>query len=288
MGGYEYILSKQIQWAVNRGYSLIGSKNERGRQTYTNHLDQNLFEPLEESTKERFLKGDGKEILDSPEGPAKMQALHSSSALGVNIFQYWQKRGLTNEIAAACGFCNKGSDCTSKIVFEDKYRIKTKFVVPPNIDVVFHTNDRSQFQRFAIECKFSEAYFTTKHDGLKEKYLLESDLWDDIPALHELAKEISPEDNRYQYLHVAQLIKHILGLKAAFGMKSFKLLYLWYDVLGKDGADHRADIEDFITIAKKDGIHVHSMTYQELIILLARDYRDIHSEYIKYVTERYL
>ena len=124
MGGYEYIVSKQIQWALNHGYSLKGSKNERGRLTYTSHLDQNLFEPLEESTKERFKNGDGKRFLDSSEGPAKMQALHSSSALGVNIFQYWQKRGLTNEIAAACGFCNKGSDYTTEIVFEDNIRIK--------------------------------------------------------------------------------------------------------------------------------------------------------------------
>lgn len=288
MGGYEYIVSKQIQWALNQGYSLIGSKNERGRQTYTTLLYQNLFEPLEESTKERFLKGDGKEILDSLEGPAKMQALHSSSALGVNIFQYWQKRGLTNEIASACGFCNKGSDFTSETVFEDKYPIKTKFVVPPNIDVVFHTKDKSQFKRFAIECKFSEAYSVSKHEGLKEKYLLENDLWDELPALHELAKEISPDDHRYQHLQAAQLIKHILGLKTACESKSFKLMYLWYDVLGKEGADHRVDIEDFIAIAKKDGIHIHSMTYQELIVLLARDYRDEHPEYIKYVTERYL
>ena len=152
---------------------------------------------------------------------------------------------------------------------------------PRNIDVVFHTNDNTPFKRFAIECKFSEAYSVSRHAGLKEKYLLENDLWDELPALHELAKEISPEDNRYHNLHGAQLIKHILGLKTAFGTKSFKLMYLWYDVLGKDGADHRTDIEDFITIAKKDDIHIHSMTYQELIFLLARDYRDEHPEDIK-------
>jgi hypothetical protein len=44
---YEYILTKQIQWASNRGILLIGSKGQRGRPAYTPELNQNLFEPLE-------------------------------------------------------------------------------------------------------------------------------------------------------------------------------------------------------------------------------------------------
>jgi len=93
-------------------------------------LDQNLFEPLEERTRDQFNNGNGNEIQGTLENPAKMQALHSSSALAVNIFQYWQKRGLCNEIAAACGFCNKGSKFISQIDFERKYPIKTSFIVP--------------------------------------------------------------------------------------------------------------------------------------------------------------
>jgi len=62
---------------------------------------------------------------------------------------------------------------------------------------------------------------------------------------------------------------------------------LWYDVLGIDGASHRAEVEDFTKIAKSDGINFLAMTYQELITNLDRDYRAEHSEYIKYLTERY-
>jgi len=87
LSGYEYIISKQIQWAKNRNIPLIGSEGKRGRDTYTLDIDRNLFEPLLDENRDQFLQGNGQEILGSQDKPAKMQALHSSSALGVNIFQ---------------------------------------------------------------------------------------------------------------------------------------------------------------------------------------------------------
>ena len=287
LSGWEYIVSKQIQWAKNGNIPLTGSKGERGRATYTQDLNQNLFEPLLEENRKRFMSGNGQEVLSSLESPAKMQALHSSSALGVNIFQHWQKRGLFKEIASACGFCNRDSNYSESIVFEDKYPIKSKFVIPPNIDVVFHNNESSHFKLFAVECKFSEAYGGRTHGGLKSKYLDETQLWTDLPTLYQLGWETNHDAKRYSYLDAAQLIKHILGLKAHGGSKEFKLLYLWYDVLGVDGAGHRAEVEDFTKIAKSDGINFYAMTYQELITNLDRDHRAEHPEYIKYLTERY-
>ncbi len=233
------------------------------------------------------MSGNGQEVLGSPENLAKMQALHSSSALGVNIFQYWQKRGLIKEIASACGFCNRNSNYSESIVFEDKYRINTKFVIPPNIDVVFRNNGSSPYKLFAVECKFSEAYGGRTHGGLKSKYLDDKDLWTDLRALNRLGGETNLDNKRYSYLDAAQLIKHILGLKACVGSKEFKLLYLWYDVLGNEGASHRAEVVDFTEIVKSDGIKFHAMTYQELINILDRRHRTEHPEYIKYLTERY-
>jgi hypothetical protein len=288
MKAHEVILSKQIQWAKNHNIQLIGSKGERGRPTYTLTLEQNLFEPLDERTKQQFSDGNGNEIQGSADNPAKMHALHSSSALGVNIFQYWQKRGLYNDIAAACGFCEKGSKNSSQIDFERKFPIKTKFVVPPNIDVVISRGDQKKGKLFAVECKFTEAYSTTKHEGLKDKYLEEGDLWLEFPVLHGLAKKINPEDHEFTFLHAAQLIKHILGLTKAVKKDGFKLLYLWYDALGKEGAKHREEIEIFAEYARADGVFFISKSYQELIISLANDYKVEHPVYIQYMTERYL
>jgi hypothetical protein len=74
-----------------------------------------------------------------------MQAVHSSSALAVNAFQYWQKVGLVPEIAAACGFCKRDAKISEKIIFEDRsYAIDSNdlnFPIPPNIDVVIHNGN---------------------------------------------------------------------------------------------------------------------------------------------------
>jgi len=288
MKAYEYILTKQTQWALNQGISLIGSQGKRGRQAYTQELSQNLFEPLDPTVKKSLESGDGGEINGSPDKPAKMQAVHSSSALGINIFQYWQTIDLAPKITAACGFCRRGNTISEKIVFEDKYPINNSFRYPPNIDVVIHNSTSARYKRFAIECKFSEAYSIQGDHGLKRKYLDLDDIWTDIPNLHELAKGICPKDNTFKYLHPAQLIKHILGLKKAFGQKGFRLLYLWYNVLGEEGAVHRQEVDRFIQTARSDDIKFHALSYQELITRLSNEYRTDHKEYIKYITDRYL
>ena len=89
MNGYQYILAKQTEWARNRGLDLIVSKENRGRHSYTTNLDYNLFQPLLPEVRSSFSAGDGGELASSAM-PGKMQAIHSSSALGVNVFQYWK------------------------------------------------------------------------------------------------------------------------------------------------------------------------------------------------------
>ncbi len=107
MKAYQYILTKQIQWALNQKLALIGSKGNRGRRSYTKKLKDNLFQPLLSKTRQEFEFGNGREILDSSSGPAKMKAVHSSPALSVNVFQYWQKVNQVSSIASVCGLCDK-------------------------------------------------------------------------------------------------------------------------------------------------------------------------------------
>ena len=287
MNAYEYIVAKQIQWARNKGIDLIGSKGDRGRPAYTVELEDNLFEPLDPDTRRSFEQGDGGEIYGTP---AKMQALHSSSALAVNVFQYWQRIEQVPVIAAACGFCKTDNISAKKIVFEDKYTIDDdvgQFPKVPNIDIVIHNSDLSLFKRFAIECKFSEAYGSRLHGGLKPAYLNLGPLWSDVPSLHDYAKSICPNEV-FTYLQASQLIKHILGLKRSFGKNRFRLLYLWYDVLGKEGAIHRQEIEEFSRLTNADGVYFRAMSFQELILVLSNTYRHAHVQYIRYLSERYL
>lgn len=288
MKGYQYIQTKQIEWAHNRGIQLIGSKGGRGRPSYVPDLNQNLFQPLLDEVHDAFMGGDGNE-LGSAGSPGKMQAVHSSSALGVNVFQYWQAVSEVPVIAAACGLCRRGSSAPQELRFEDKYPINDNFGVHPNIDVVIYSRQGAKIQRLAIECKFSEAYGGRRHGGIKQRYLAECGmLWDDIPKLRRLAESICPIDGRFQHLHAAQLIKHILGLKRAVGRDGFRLLYLWYDVLGEEGGRHQSEVEQFGAIARDDGVMFHSLTYQELICRMANQQRSGHEAYVRYLTERYL
>ena len=235
-----------------------------------------------------FEKGDGSEIKGSPDSPAKMQAVHSSSALSVNIFHYWQRIKQVPLIATACGFCRKGNNSSQKIVFEDKYPITNRFMYSPNIDVVIYNSDKEQEKRFAVECKFSEAYGGRRHGGLDPKYMDLDNIWDDIPRTYGFAKTICQNDATFLYLHPAQLVKHILGLKKAFGKEGFRLLYLWYDVLGEEGSVHRKEIKTFLDVVKSDGLKFHALSYQELLLRLFNEYSSEHGEYIRYLSDRYL
>ncbi len=285
MNAFEYILSKQILWARNNKIKLVGSKGKRGRPAYTPRLENNLFEPLKPSVRRDFERGDGGELMGNP---SKMSALHSSSALGVNIFQYWLKTEQIPKIAAACGFCSKNNNSSQNLKFEQKYPISEKFQRSPNIDVVIGNAAESKFKVFAVECKFSEAYALYSHSGLASKYFKLDEIWNDIPNLCDFANSISPKDNKFNHLHPAQLVKHILGLKKRFGKGRFRLLYLWYDCLGHEGARHKDEIDEFTKITKRDSIRFHALSYQELIVRLSTEYRSGHESYIKYISERYL
>ena len=287
MNGYQYILAKQTEWAKNSGLDLIGSKKTRGRASYTINLDSNLFRPLLPDIRTSFATGDGNELGTSGL-PGKMQAIHSSSALGVNIFQYWKSISAVPVIAALCGLCRKGSEVSCDIQFEEKYPINDSFGFHPNIDVVIHNKPGAKIQRFAIECKFSEAYGVYKHTGLKQKYMDCGDIWDDIPTLRAFAERISPDDKEFKHLHPAQLIKHILAMKRQFGPGGFRLLYLWYDVLGEQGKCHQDEIIEFAKAAEGDGIKFHALSYQKLIVKLAKQCRSNHQDYVRYITGRYL
>ena len=87
MNGFEYILTKQTSWADRNNVRLVGSEITKGRLAYTESLDKNLFEPLLPETRTEIEKGDGGELKGDSTHSAKMCAVHSSSAIGVNVLQ---------------------------------------------------------------------------------------------------------------------------------------------------------------------------------------------------------
>ena len=318
MNGKEFIALKQQSWAKRKSLELVSAYiPDRGEKNYVNHLSDNLFEDLTEESIKCYCFGDGNETKDGKTRLAKMKALHSSSALVVNLFQYWQGKDVTS-ILNACRLTSRThttdamtrnigtaspqvapvtlSPLDYEIRFEEQFEIsknKKQFPRNSNIDVVIST----PLLEIAIEAKFTEPY-GGKHEGLKQVYVENISFWEGLPNLYELAKEISPDNTRFRYLDAAQLIKHILGLRndchcaqekfARRLKRKFHLLYLWYDVLGEEGVEHRKEIEQFAEIAKKDNVKFSHITYQEVIMKLAQAFYKGNEAYCDYLIDRYL
>lgn len=284
MDGHKYIKQRQILWAQRRGIELLGSAGDRGERAYTPDLQQNLFQPLSERARACYEQGDGNE-LGNGSRPGKLQAVHSSAAIATNFFDYWMSAPDPSPILRALKVSAANEP---EIEFESKFRISPRHTRSPNLDVAIRYGGRAKQQVVAIECKFAEAYDGRGHGGLKPTYLEDQSLWPGLPALYAFAKTISPEDESRRHLHPAQLVKHILGLTTSVGAGKFRLVYLWYDVPGPDGARHRAELDAFTEIAMQDGVDFQSLTYQELVLRLANKERASHGEYVDYLCERYL
>ena len=99
------------------------------RNGYTESLEDNLFVALSDETVAEFVSGDGGELGEHGKR-GKMQALHSSSALACNVFEYWRGRdavALSGALGVAAGIGSIG--------FERKFPTGLQGYAP-NLDVV--------------------------------------------------------------------------------------------------------------------------------------------------------
>src|SRR5687767_7128954 len=102
-----YIQQHQKLWGVRRGLN-VDSKG------YFATVDENLFEPLTPEATKQFNDADGNELMPQGADRPKMHALHSSSALVANVFQYWKNKDMSL-LAKALGI---PSPNIRKVVFE--------------------------------------------------------------------------------------------------------------------------------------------------------------------------
>jgi hypothetical protein len=278
-----YLFQRQVLWAQRKRISLCGSAGDRGRLAYTRVLDDNLFESLSPEAVAEYSSGDGGELGRDVGRPGKMQAIHSSSALGCNMFHYW-RRVDPGAILRACGLPTRGVE---GLAFEGRLPISERFRYAPNLDVlVTYAGDTAVA---AIECKFCEPFSTRTKAQLSEKYLDSAfdALWDGIPALRAIASRCcDPNATDFTYLDVPQLLKHMLGLRRRAGPHGH-LAYLYYDVPGREGTVHLDEIAHFTQAAARDGVQFSSVPYQSVLLRLAEQ-RSHHGMWVDYMAERYL
>lgn len=266
------LLARQIRWA--RGAGLI--VDARG---YLPNIEANLFRPLSEPTRLNFTRGSGSELVDTPTRPAKIRALHSSSALAVNVFDHWQGRNAA-PLMAALGL----TGTLASLRFEAQYPTGCGGT-PPNLDVAL-TMDGGHV--VGIESKFSEWLTPKSHARMpfSPAYFPAGDgLWArrGLEACQVLATAIAASERRYTYLDAAQLLKHALGL-ATHLPTGFTLLYVYFDQPGPESAQHRAEAADFAACVDA-ALHFRALTYQDVIDRLEQG--GAAADYLAYLRARY-
>lgn len=264
------IRRQQQAWAYDHGIKF-------DRDGYTQKLEDNLFCPLSPETEKEFSEGAGNELGDG-DSRGKMQALHSSSALVVNVFEYWRHKDV-EFIARACG-SPKG---VISLNFERTFPTPLSGT-PPHIDVEFYN---TMFSPLVIEAKFTEHYHRKTKRRIKGKYL-DSNLWKGLPKCESLVRLISEEEKaktQFSFLDAPQLLKHLLGLVTKYGRGGFELLYLWYDYPSLEAEKHRQEVREFANHVYSE-VHFRDMTFQELSQRI-EDSSKADREYTGYLNERY-
>jgi hypothetical protein len=271
---FKLIHDSQENWAKQKHLKLKYVEEE----AYTLSLAPNLYYPtLSTSTIDEYLAGKGNEFK------GHMKALCSSSALVVNVFEYWKQKGRVSDILQVFG---EYSD--EKEMFFEKTHAILRWGTPPHLDIEFCGGSK---RPLAIESKFAEPYrskTTQRNDTNLKQYLDENDIWRGLAKLKNLARDVHQEEKTktsWPYLDVPQLIKHILGLTKAYKPKGFTLLYLWFDCKTEESSGHRADIKKFNDKIKGE-VHFKSLSYQELFNKI-QAIPNVDPNYTKYLKERY-
>lgn len=274
------IQARQLAWAIHNGLS----PDSRG---YLPTYEANLHLPLRPRTKAALASGGGGELQDQPATadrpprPAKMRALHSSSALAVNAFDFWTDRP-KDPLWRALSI--EGAE---DFLFEEEFDTGLPGT-PPTIDVAIL---RANGTVVGIESKFTE--WLTKRpkrdEPLKAKYFADGrSRWTELglPRCQAVAESLRTGAVRYEYLHAAQLLKHCLGLATQRPKARVELVYLFFDAPGDESIVHHRELLDFgAAVAEDIGFSV--LTYRELFHRLRLVLTNETARYLDYLAARY-
>ena len=273
MDSYEEIRQTQKAWARSRGINF----DSRG---YVLSVGNNLWRPLTPQARQAFETGAGKEL------GGRMRALHSSSALVANLFDYWTVSDM-KPLLSALGIDNVGG---AILDFEAQFDTGLPGN-PPHLDVA--VTQSSGFV-IAIEAKFTEHMkrATRGKSKFRTSYFPGSrELWAEkgLPNCQALAQELWAEERRggrqrCEYLDPRQLLKHALGLATQLGNR-FSLYYLYYDYPGDQLVPHRREVDLFDERVGHE-LGFKALSYQEVYARLG-DFGQVDSEYLDYLGTRY-
>ncbi len=276
MASRNLLLRRQRSWARRAG-KIVDAAG------YLPTVNDNLRQPLSTTALADFMARGAAEFHDADVASggrhrARMRAVYSSTALAVNVFDFWNSVD-SAPLAGALGL----SAPIRRIGFEP--HLPTGLAGnPSNPDILLELESGDLV---AIECKFSEWLVPgRRRAGLfNDRYFPTGRaVWREagLPACQELADDLQSGREYLRYLDGRQLLKHALGLQARRAERR-SLIYLYFEWPGRLDDLHRAEIE---RLAGRIGteLGLRALTYQHLVLKLdgapALDYR-------KYLEQRY-
>jgi len=271
MRAFEVVSSQQRRWADERG----SHADARG---YLPTLAENLFAPLSARALQEFGAGAGKELEDKMNEPAKMRALHSSSALVCNVFDH-----LRSTDPAAVSRVLGVTEPVKDVRLEAELRTGLRGI-PPTLDVLLVGSDG--WAR-GVESKFTEPYQHYQRDvAFAGSYFAGGrELWAayGLPGCQRLAEAMTAGEIGYRHLDAAQLLKHVLGLRKYYSKS--ELMLLWYQVDAPESEALAGEIEDFARRVDPE-LGFRAITYQEVFDRLCHD-PAADAAHLEYLRSRY-
>src|SRR5689334_21764936 len=262
------VIEQQTRWARSKGFEP--------RNAYLLSIGDNLRQEMSSGAMTDFERGSGRELRERGIKPPRMQALRSSCALSINVFDYWRSRD-----PYPLQYSLHLRERITRVSFEENFPTGIGGN-PPNVDVFLRMEND---QYVAIESKISE-WLTARERRLDAKYFpTGEELWSlqGLPKCQVLANSLR-DGSSYQHLDVARLLKHALGLARKTGL--YELYYIYFDWTSPQGEAHKEELARFEN-AIGDEIRFRTMTYQELFTRLGHSTRSSDEEYMEYLTARY-
>jgi hypothetical protein len=263
------VIEQQTRWARSKGFEP--------RNAYLLSIADNLRQEMSSGALTDFERGSGRELRERGIKPPRMQALRSSCALSVNVFDYWRSRD-----PYPLQYSLHLRDRITRVSFEENFPTGNGGN-PPNVDVLLRLENN---QYVAIESRFTE-WLSRRERSLEQKYFADGQsLWGDhfLPRCQTLANSLRDGSN-YYHLDVPRLLKHALGLARKTGL--YELYYIYFDWASPEAEAHAEELARF-TKSIGDEIRFRTMTYQELFSRLGHSIRPSDEEYMEYLTARYL
>jgi hypothetical protein len=262
------VIDQQTRWARSKGFEP--------RNAYLTSIAENLRQELSSGARTDFERGSGRELRDRGMRPPRMQALRSSSALSLNVFDYWRSRD-----PYPLQYSLHLRDRITRVSFEENFATGAGGN-PPNVDVLLRLEND---QYVAIESKFTD-WLTRRERSLEDKYFASGhELWSQqgLDRCQVVANSMR-DGSTFQHLDVPRLLKHALGLARKTPL--YELHYIYFDWASPESEAHKQELARF-TDRIGDEFRFRAMTYQELFTRLGHSSRPSDEDYIGYLTARY-